>query len=237
MRFVRFFTSRWSRGWGPINPFTNTLSWRVKTVLTRTKADFPPKQWALGVEWSKALVSFWEAFSSEPVLWVLAWNCASSWKVIETREVFEKSGEKCRRLDFVFSFLCLFFYYYYLWMCSIFVSDRFFWLCFFDFRFCEEMALFWRSVVCLTTISSCLAIFIGGEQDVGSPLRVAQCRATCLERVSKLLPYLYVQTFIVSSSPGNLNWEATWIKRENDFSLKLTIRWYTCCFKMIQQMR
>lgn len=49
-----------------------------------------------------------------------------------------------------------------------------------------EMALFWRSLVCLATLTSCLGIFIGGEQDVGSPLRVAQCRATCLERVSRL---------------------------------------------------
>lgn len=48
------------------------------------------------------------------------------------------------------------------------------------------MAVFWRSVICLATISSSMAIFIGGEQDVGSPLRVAQCRATCLERVSFL---------------------------------------------------
>lgn len=46
------------------------------------------------------------------------------------------------------------------------------------------MAIFWRSVICLATVSSSLAIFIGGEQDVGSPLRVAQCRATCLERFS-----------------------------------------------------
>lgn len=43
---------------------------------------------------------------------------------------------------------------------------------------------FWRSVLCFATVSSSMAIFIGGEQDVGSPLRVAQCRATCLERVS-----------------------------------------------------
>lgn len=35
-------------------------------------------------------------------------------------------------------------------------------------------------------VSACKGIFIGGEQDVGSPLRVAQCRATCLERVSSL---------------------------------------------------
>ncbi|XP_060531253.1 uncharacterized protein LOC132704929 isoform X2 [Cylas formicarius] len=33
-------------------------------------------------------------------------------------------------------------------------------------------------------MSSCRGIFIGGEQDVASPLRVAQCRATCLERFS-----------------------------------------------------
>lgn len=43
----------------------------------------------------------------------------------------------------------------------------------------------WQSAIVLTTITSCLGIFIGGgEQDVGSPLRVAQCRATCLERFS-----------------------------------------------------
>lgn len=46
------------------------------------------------------------------------------------------------------------------------------------------MSLFWRSVICFATMSSSMAIFIGGEQDVGSPLRVAQCRATCLERFS-----------------------------------------------------
>lgn len=48
-----------------------------------------------------------------------------------------------------------------------------------------KMSLFWRSVICFATMSSSMAIFIGGEQDVGSPLRVAQCRATCLERVSR----------------------------------------------------
>ncbi|KAF5302774.1 hypothetical protein FQA39_LY01954 [Lamprigera yunnana] len=52
------------------------------------------------------------------------------------------------------------------------------------FIFHFNMAVFWRTVICLATISSCMAIFIGGEQDVGSPLRVAQCRATCLERFS-----------------------------------------------------
>lgn len=36
----------------------------------------------------------------------------------------------------------------------------------------------------LFTISSSRGIFIGNEQDVGSPLRVAQCRSTCLERFS-----------------------------------------------------
>lgn len=36
----------------------------------------------------------------------------------------------------------------------------------------------------LAVFSASDAIFIGGEQDVASPLRVAQCRATCLERVS-----------------------------------------------------
>lgn len=46
------------------------------------------------------------------------------------------------------------------------------------------MAVFWRTVICLATISSSMAIFIGGEQDVGSPLRVAQCRASCLEKFS-----------------------------------------------------
>ncbi|EFA02234.2 uncharacterized protein LOC100141771 [Tribolium castaneum] len=46
------------------------------------------------------------------------------------------------------------------------------------------MALFWRTVLGLASITSSMAIFIGGEQDVGSPLRVAQCRATCLERFS-----------------------------------------------------
>nr|CAH7765948.1 unnamed protein product [Callosobruchus chinensis] len=45
------------------------------------------------------------------------------------------------------------------------------------------MALFRRSLVCFATVASCMGIFIGGEQDVASPLRVAQCRATCLERV------------------------------------------------------
>ncbi|VEN39958.1 unnamed protein product, partial [Callosobruchus maculatus] len=45
------------------------------------------------------------------------------------------------------------------------------------------MALFKRSLVCFATVASCMGIFIGGEQDVASPLRVAQCRATCLERI------------------------------------------------------
>lgn len=48
----------------------------------------------------------------------------------------------------------------------------------------SKMAMFWRTLISLTTITSCMGIFIGGEQDVGSPLRVAQCRATCLEKVS-----------------------------------------------------
>lgn len=48
------------------------------------------------------------------------------------------------------------------------------------------MAQFWFYVLSLTTISSGMAIFTGGETDVGSPLRVAQCRATCLERVSSI---------------------------------------------------
>ncbi|GLV36060.1 forked end [Carabus blaptoides fortunei] len=43
--------------------------------------------------------------------------------------------------------------------------------------------------ICLTlgavlAVKMTTAIFIGGEQDVASPLRVAQCRATCLERFS-----------------------------------------------------
>lgn len=52
------------------------------------------------------------------------------------------------------------------------------------FFFSVIMAQFWFYILSLTTVSSCMAIFTGGEQDVGSPLRVAQCRATCLERVS-----------------------------------------------------
>ncbi|XP_017784940.1 PREDICTED: uncharacterized protein LOC108568386 [Nicrophorus vespilloides] len=36
----------------------------------------------------------------------------------------------------------------------------------------------------LAIFSSTTAMFLGHEQDVGSPLRVAQCRATCLERFS-----------------------------------------------------
>lgn len=36
----------------------------------------------------------------------------------------------------------------------------------------------------LAVLPTSEAIFIGGEQDVASPLRVAQCRATCLERFS-----------------------------------------------------
>lgn len=60
-----------------------------------------------------------------------------------------------------------------------------------DFGFCDlsfifAMAEFWFYVVSLATMSSCMAIFTGGETDVGSPLRVAQCRATCLERVSQI---------------------------------------------------
>ncbi|XP_045478893.1 uncharacterized protein LOC123683930 [Harmonia axyridis] len=50
------------------------------------------------------------------------------------------------------------------------------------------MAIMWRLFVCFATFSSCRGIFIGGEQDVGSPLRVAQCRATCLERFSNNAP-------------------------------------------------
>ncbi|XP_022920572.1 uncharacterized protein [Onthophagus taurus] len=46
------------------------------------------------------------------------------------------------------------------------------------------MSLFWRTVLAFATVSSTMAILIGGEQDVASPLRVAQCRATCLERFS-----------------------------------------------------
>lgn len=49
------------------------------------------------------------------------------------------------------------------------------------------MATSWIYIYVLTAFSlqTARAIFIGGEQDVGSPLRVAQCRATCLERVSR----------------------------------------------------
>lgn len=39
------------------------------------------------------------------------------------------------------------------------------------------------------------AIFLGHEQDVGSPLRVAQCRATCLERVS-YKPFAIFQSLV-----------------------------------------
>ncbi|CAG9854695.1 unnamed protein product [Phyllotreta striolata] len=45
------------------------------------------------------------------------------------------------------------------------------------------MGGFGRSLVCLVILRS-LDVFVGGAQDVGSPLRVAQCRATCLERFS-----------------------------------------------------
>lgn len=41
----------------------------------------------------------------------------------------------------------------------------------------------WMCLV-LSTLSICQAIFVGGEQDIASPLRVAQCRATCLEKVT-----------------------------------------------------
>ncbi|XP_057655152.1 uncharacterized protein LOC130893242 [Diorhabda carinulata] len=44
------------------------------------------------------------------------------------------------------------------------------------------MAFFRQSVLCFLTLTSCLRYFIGASQDVGSPLRVAQCRATCLQR-------------------------------------------------------
>lgn len=40
----------------------------------------------------------------------------------------------------------------------------------------------WMFLV-IATLSICDGIFIGGEQDIASPLRVAQCRATCLEKV------------------------------------------------------
>ncbi|XP_072403325.1 uncharacterized protein [Diabrotica undecimpunctata] len=44
------------------------------------------------------------------------------------------------------------------------------------------MAIFERLVICLVALTSPTSNFIGASQDVGSPLRVAQCRATCLER-------------------------------------------------------
>ncbi|CAH1104868.1 unnamed protein product [Psylliodes chrysocephalus] len=46
------------------------------------------------------------------------------------------------------------------------------------------MARLGRSVICFVIFTFCMSVFIGAAQDVGSPLRVAQCRATCLERFS-----------------------------------------------------
>lgn len=43
---------------------------------------------------------------------------------------------------------------------------------------------FSAAVLLVVFCRTSFAIFVGGEQDVGSPLRVAQCRATCLERFS-----------------------------------------------------
>ncbi|KAL1505544.1 hypothetical protein ABEB36_005087 [Hypothenemus hampei] len=40
---------------------------------------------------------------------------------------------------------------------------------------------FWMFLV-LSTLAICEAVFVGGDQDIASPLRVAQCRATCLEK-------------------------------------------------------
>lgn len=41
----------------------------------------------------------------------------------------------------------------------------------------KSLCLFWTLL---------LVFFVdAGEQDVGSPLRVAQCRATCLQKVSR----------------------------------------------------
>lgn len=36
----------------------------------------------------------------------------------------------------------------------------------------------------LSTLYACQAGLAVGEQDIASPLRVAQCRATCLEKVT-----------------------------------------------------
>lgn len=39
----------------------------------------------------------------------------------------------------------------------------------------------------LSTLYACQAGLAVGEQDIASPLRVAQCRATCLEKVTNFL--------------------------------------------------
>lgn len=80
-----------------------------------------------------------------------------------------------------FLFLSLISFSYVIWNHGVYLL-----ISFFGLRVLKsKMSLFWRSVICFATMSSSMAIFIGGEQDVGSPLRVAQCRATCLERVSR----------------------------------------------------
>lgn len=89
----------------------------------------------------------------------------------------------------------------------------------FDFfwNYFGKMALFWRTVLSLASITSCMAIFIGGEQDVGSPLRVAQCRATCLERVR--LPYLYSGLLLSHPLVWKLFFASSDWNKENDFSV------------------
>lgn len=72
---------------------------------------------------------------------------------------------------------------------TVFIISFIFYLVFVCFLFCclDTMALnSWISVFIITStvFLQTTAIYIGGEPDVGSPLRVAQCRATCLERVS-----------------------------------------------------
>lgn len=65
-----------------------------------------------------------------------------------------------------------------------------FWVFGFLFRLDTMGSNSWISVFIASAmvLQNARAIFIGGEQDVGSPLRVAQCRATCLERVSTFSP-------------------------------------------------
>lgn len=78
----------------------------------------------------------------------------------------------------------------------------------------------WISV-CLVSafvLQTTKAIFIGGEQDVGSPLRVAQCRATCLERVSiyfdrRKLHYPFTYQSTALSVDGFINVIATRIHK------------------------